>query len=191
MENRRFDDLTVALARGGSRRGVLRGLAAGVLGALALDRSGAFAKNEDKEKKDKDGITLFAKPQCGTDTKADCPLCAAARQDATCCDQKRLAKGNEDACGTKATDRNGNSLRLNCTTANDTKCSTSCVNATCVARTNSDGSVASYRCTYLEKDPVTNEDESVTKACPGMDVCCNDYTSKNFGSCVANRNSCN
>jgi hypothetical protein len=43
METRRFDELAVAAARGGSRRGVLRGLVGGVLGALALDRTGRTA----------------------------------------------------------------------------------------------------------------------------------------------------
>jgi len=178
MDTQRFDELTVALARAGSRRGMLRGLAGGVLGALALNRSGVLAEN-DKPKKD-DGITLFAKPVCSTTSVlADCPLCAAARQDPTCCDQRRLAKGNEDACGTKAVDRYGRSLNLNCTQANE-----NCIkNGTCVRATCDGGSTGS-RCNYATNDTAT------TKACPGAGVCCNDYTSKNFGSCVASRTSC-
>src|SRR5829696_5915221 len=96
MENRRFDDLTVALARGGSRRGVLRGLAGGVLGALALGRSGALAKNDNAKGGGKP-ITSPAKPVCDEPTVADdCPLCAGAKAD--CCDPTR----GEQFCGTKA-----------------------------------------------------------------------------------------
>jgi hypothetical protein len=39
MDTQRFDDLTVTLARGGSRRSLLRGLAGGVLGAVAVERT--------------------------------------------------------------------------------------------------------------------------------------------------------
>jgi hypothetical protein len=166
METRRFDELTVALARGGSRRGVLRGLAGGVLGALAIDQSGALAKNE---KPKNDGITIFAKPRCG-DPNADCPLCATARANPTCCDQTLLAQGHEQACGTQAVDRDGNNLGLNCTAANQS--CTSCVTATC--------DPVSSRCQYSQVD----------KGCPGKGVCCNDYTSGKFGTCVANRRSC-
>src|SRR5215207_2677319 len=78
METLRFDELTVALARGGSRRGVLRGLATGALGALALNRSGALAKN-DKDKPEQGGggpITIPAKPVCPAPTDyRNCPLC--------------------------------------------------------------------------------------------------------------------
>jgi len=40
MESRHFDDLTVAVARGASRRSLLRGLVGGTLGVVALDRVG-------------------------------------------------------------------------------------------------------------------------------------------------------
>jgi len=39
MDTRQFDELVVALGRGGSRRGMLRMLAGGVLGAVAIDRT--------------------------------------------------------------------------------------------------------------------------------------------------------
>jgi hypothetical protein len=78
METRRFDELTVALARGGSRRGVLRGLVAGVLGALAVDQSGALAKNDKNPE-------LETKPICpgGSGDSGACPLCYQAASD--CC----------------------------------------------------------------------------------------------------------
>jgi hypothetical protein len=43
MDTQRFDQMTVVLARGGSRRKVLRGLVGGVLGAVAVDRMGQSA----------------------------------------------------------------------------------------------------------------------------------------------------
>ena len=171
METRRFDELTVAMARGSSRRGVLRGLAAGVLGALALDRSGALAKND--KVKDKDGITIFAKPRC-SDPNTDCPLCAAAREDSRCC----VIQGAEKACGTQATDGRGNLLGLNCAAANAEKCSGSCVTAACG---DPDPTSPYNRCQYSQ----------VTKGCPGKGVCCNDYTSGSFGQCVNSRKACN
>jgi hypothetical protein len=174
MEHQRFDELTVAIARGRSRRRLLRGLAGGVLGALAIDRSGALAKS-DKPKKD-DGITIFAKPVCNSAT-ADCPLCAAARANATCCDQAALAAGRDQACGASAVDRSGNSLGLDCTNAN-LACGTSCVTATCGDPLPDS---PDNRCQYSQ----------VTKGCPNKGVCCNDYTSGKFGQCVANRKACN
>jgi hypothetical protein len=178
MENPRFDNLTVALAHGGSRRGVLRSLAGGVLGVLALDRSGALAK-DDKLKKD-DPITIFATPRC-SDPLADCPLCAAAKSDPACCDQTLLAQGHDRACGTQATNRN-TGQPLNCTQAN-AKCGTSpCLTATCAFPDPDDplADPAYSRCQYAKVD----------KGCRNKGVCCNDYRSEKFGTCVANRNAC-
>jgi hypothetical protein len=176
METRRFDELTVALARGGSRRGALRGLAAGVLGALALNRSGALAKS-DKDKPEQGGgkpITILAKPLCTAGTvSADCPLCAEARKDPLCCDQTLLAAGYDQACGSSAVDNDGNSLGLTCTAAN-ANCN-SCLEAQCTSRES-----GAERCTYTK----------TAKFCTGKSVCCNDFTSNNFGTCVTNRNSC-
>jgi hypothetical protein len=173
METRRFDELTVALARGGSRRGVLRSLVGGVVGALALDRSGALAEN-DKPKKD-DGITIFATPRCNN-PNADCPLCAAARANPDCCNQTLLAAGHERACGTQATDGNGNLLNnLNCTEANEACGTNPCLKATCGEPDGTDP--AFKRCQYTK----------VKKGCRRETVCCNDYTSGNFGTCVDSR----
>ena len=170
MEKRRFDELTVAIARGGSRRNVLRGLVGGVLGAVALDRSGALAKNEKEKPGKDDPITIPAKPTCNN-VAEDCPLCAAARANPDCCDQKSLAKGQEHACGTQATDRFGTPLGLHCAEANEA-CEDNCVRATCDATTGN--------CRYEE----VKDEPSV---CPGPKVCCNVYTSQNFGTCVATR----
>jgi hypothetical protein len=43
MDTQRFDALTVTLARGASRRSLLRGLVGGALGVVALDRVGQTA----------------------------------------------------------------------------------------------------------------------------------------------------
>jgi hypothetical protein len=167
METRRFDELTVAFARGGSRRGVLRGLAGGVLGALALDRSGALAKNEKPKKND--GITIFAKPRCTSGTvQDDCPLCAQAR--ALCCD---TAQGDK-ACGPSYG-------MPSCSGANQACVTEASPNGSCVyARCTADRTSGTERCEYVQVD----------KGCPNKGVCCNDFTSTKFGSCVANRKSC-
>jgi hypothetical protein len=78
METQRFDELTVALVRGGSRRGVLRGLVGGVFGALALDRIGALAKNDEAKAGGKP-IANPAKPVCPRNkTTVNCPACSEA-----------------------------------------------------------------------------------------------------------------
>jgi hypothetical protein len=178
METRRFDELTVALARGGSRRGVLRSLAGGVLGALALDRSGALAKNE----KDNGGgnpeqgggkpITSPAKPVCPSKTDyRNCPLCSEARfgdpdvgetdRAPGCCDPMK----REENC-------------KNCHDENTTYCGPlnggagSCVqNVQCVQR--EDGKL---RCDY----------KAIENFCGshGGGKCCAKFTSPNFGHCV-------
>jgi hypothetical protein len=181
METRRFDELTVALARGGSRRRVLRSLVGGVLGALALDRGGALAKNEkDKPSKD-DPITIFATPRC-TDPLADCPLCAEAKANEGCCNKDLLDAGVERACGTQARDGNGELLGLDCTDANAACGENPCLTATCGFPDSDDPEAdpAYRRCQYAKVD----------KGCRNKGVCCNDYQSEKFGTCVAKRNAC-
>jgi hypothetical protein len=193
METRRFDELTVALARGGSRRGVLRGLAAGVLGALALNRSAALAKN-DKDKPEQGGggpitnpdkpeqggggpITNPAKPVCpNPNDLSSCPLCSEARFGATgdgdldrrpgCC----KPDGKEQDC-------------RNCEWENANYCAAgttlnngfgTCVEATCEKRGNQ------FHCTYRGKNDFCH---SVAGLGDGWS-CCPVFTSPNFGHCV-------
>jgi hypothetical protein len=169
METRRFDELTVALARGGSRRGVLRSLAGGVLGAIGLDRSGALAKEKDKEDKKDDGITIFAKPRCTPGTvQDDCPLCAEAR--AICCD----ATVGDKACGPNYGMPSCQVANLEC--VNEASPNGSCVRAKCTA----DRTSGVQRCEYTK----------INNSCPNKGVCCNDFTSASFGTCVSSRTEC-
>jgi hypothetical protein len=171
METRRFDELTVALARGDSRRGVLRGLAGGVLSALALERSSALAKNEDKVK-DKDGITILAKPVCDETTVAeDCPLCYEAKYGLDgCCDPNR----GEQYCGTTA-------YGHSCAQPNLDNCSSSCVTATCTEPSDKQPEYG-LRCAYTKK--------SGSCTTQGATFCCARFSSPNFGSCVKSKAQC-
>jgi hypothetical protein len=165
MEKRRFDELTVALARGGSRRGVLRSLAGGVLGALALDRSGALAKNENENNGRGKPITNPAKPICeGTSNPVEnCPLCFAARD--ACCDPD----GKESACfNCVSSGANDNCDNLNSPNG-------SCVTATCTHET-----PAGTRCEYTRNNEM----------CGPKAFCCSRFTHSNFGKCVNHLNDC-
>jgi hypothetical protein len=182
METRRFDELTVALARGGSRRGVLRSLAGGVVGALALNRGSALAKNDKKG-------TIEAAPVCDPNNLSpDCPLCAEAKTDKTCCNQRLLGEGKEQACGSAVTD-DETGLPLDCTNANlqcdEINTSTksgggSCVVATCKEVSGGANGRPTHRCEYRKKE----------KFCSGTDVCCSTYRSPQFGQCLSNRSAC-
>jgi hypothetical protein len=177
METRRFDELTVALARGGSRRGVLRGLVAGVLGALALDRSGAFAK-DDKDKPEQGGgrpVTSPAKPVCPNPSDlTSCPLCFEARFG-------EVGDGDQDRRpGCCKPDGKDQDCR-NCEWENATYCAArlnngagTCVEATCEKR----GS--QFHCTYRGKDGFCNQ----TAGYGSGYACCPVFTSANFGHCV-------
>jgi hypothetical protein len=167
METRRFDELTVALARGGSRRGVLRGLAGGVLGALALDRSGALAKNDNANGGGRP-VTSPAAPVCDeTTAAADCPLCHEAKYGADgCCTGE-----GEQFCGLKAT-------KESCAAANATHCGGSCVQAYC----DTDNLTRQgARCAYTKKDVCTTGNAT---------FCCARFGSSKFGHCVKGRREC-
>jgi hypothetical protein len=168
MQTQRFDEWTAALVRGGSRRGVLRGLAGGVLGAFALDRSGALAKN-DPAKGGGKPITNPAKPVCDASAVAeDCPLCAGAKAD--CCDPTR----GEQFCGTKA---NGTS----CADPNTTYCGSSCVTATCTEPSDKQPENG-LRCAYTKKSNFCTTS--------GATFCCARFSSSNFGNCVKSTTQC-
>jgi hypothetical protein len=178
METRRFDELTVALARGGSRRGVLRGLVGGVLGALALDRSGALAKNDNANGGGRP-ITSPAAPTCnGTTAADDCPLCHEAKYGTDgCCTGE-----GEQFCGLKATTES-------CAAANANNCGASstfngpgvgsCVEAYCdTANPTRQGP----RCAYTKKDNVCTKTNAT--------FCCARFGSSEFGHCVKGRREC-
>jgi len=171
METRRFDELTVALARGGSRRGVLRSLVGGVLGTLALGRSGALAKNE-KEQGGGKPITNPAKPVCPAGgSTVNCPTCFEARFGPTgtgtpsgCC----TVGGREQDC-------------QDCGDENASYCSAAsglnngagtCVTATC-AKTGS-----KVHCDYKVDNAFCN------KIYGNGSSCCPVFTSPNFGHCI-------
>jgi hypothetical protein len=186
METRRFDELTVALARGGSRRGVLRGVAGGLLGALALNRSGALAKkdkdeSEKAEAKPEQGggtehgggrpIISPAKPVCPSKTDyRNCPLCSEARFGDPAMGETDRAPG---CCDPMKREENCK----NCHDENATYCGVlnegqgSCVqNVQCVQR--EDGKL---RCDYKVKP----------EFCPQGTHCCPVFTSPNFGHCYS------
>jgi len=185
METRRFDELTVTLAHGGSRRRVLRSLAGGVLGAFALDRSGALAKNDNAKGGGKP-ITILAKPVCDeTTVAADCPLCYEAKYGPEgtgtggCCDPNR----GEQYCGTKAN-------QTSCEGPNSTYCGLgsslnsgngSCVTATCTEPSDKQPEYG-LRCAYTKK--------SGSCATPGATFCCARFSSSNFGHCVKSTKQC-
>jgi hypothetical protein len=175
METRRFDELTVALARGGSRRNVLRGLVGSVLGALALDGSGALAKDKTKENGGGKPITILAKPRCTPGTvQDDCPLCAEART--VCCN----AEVGDKACGPNYDDAAGNPLP-SCATANQACVTEASPNGSCVrAKCTADRASGVQRCEYTK----------INNSCPNKGVCCNDFTSASFGTCVSSRSEC-
>jgi hypothetical protein len=167
MQTQRFDEWTAALVRGGSRRGVLRGLAGGVLGAFALDRSGALAKNDNANGGGKP-ITILAKPVCDELGLAeDCPLCAGAKAD--CCD---LTRG-EQFCGTKA-------IGVSCAQPNTDSCGSSCVTATCTEPSDKQPENG-LRCAYTKTDVCTTS---------GATFCCARFSSPNFGNCVKSTKQC-
>jgi len=172
METRRFDELTVTLARGGSRRGVLRILAAGVLGALALNRSGALAKNE-KEHGGGKPITILAKPVCPSGgSTVNCPTCFEARfgpdggagDPSGCCtfgereqDCENCSDENASYCSATSGLNNG---------------AGTCVTATCTQH----GS--QIHCDYKVKNAFCNQNFGKGWAC------CPKFTSANFGHCI-------
>jgi hypothetical protein len=199
METRRFDELTVALARGGSRRGVLRGLAGGLLGALALDRSGALAKN-DKDKSEKAEakpeqpeqgggnpeqggrpIISPAKPVCrAQNDTGNCPTCFEARFGVG------VDPGDPDRDGPGCCDPNGREKDCkNCQYENATYCSQinnnpateagpagTCVTTTCVQVG------GQLRCNYDVKNDFCNNEFGDGWSC------CPVFTSSNFGHCI-------
>jgi hypothetical protein len=179
METRRFDELTVALARGGSRRGVLRGLVGGALGALALDRSGSLAKNE-KEQGGGKPITNPAKPVCPAQSDyTNCPTCAEARFGPNL--------GGQGGCCEPG---KGEQFCSNCGDENDLYCSSintgneggsgSCLAVTCKGVRDKKGQTV-YRCEY-------NAQEGFCGG--GTPVCCTRFTHDNFGHCVASSAEC-
>jgi hypothetical protein len=201
METRRFDELTVALARGGSRRGVLRSLAGGVLGALALGQSGTLAKNnKDKSEKaeakpeqpeqgggnpEQGGRPIIspARPVCrvSNDT-GNCPMCKEARfgegvaeDDASVC-KDRDGAGCCDPNGRESDCKNCHCENNYCSAINEGN--GTCVKTTCVK-------VGSqWRCNYDGKEGFCNSiygdgtPESATWSC------CPVFTSSNFGHCI-------
>jgi hypothetical protein len=185
MQTQRFDEWTAALVRGGSRRGVLRGLAGGVLGAFALDRSGALAKNDNAQGGGKP-ITSPAKPVCDAPT-ADCPLCYEARfgsdgptgSQTGCCDPTRPEQ--EQYCGTKAN-------QTSCEQPNSTYCGAtlnsgrgSCVEASCTEASDKRPENG-LRCAYTKKSNVCTT--------TGATFCCARFSSANFGHCVNSSTQC-
>jgi len=177
MDTQRFDALTVALSRGGSRRNVLRGLVGGVLGAVALGQSGALAQ-KDEAKPDRGGgrpVTNPARPVCPAKTNyANCPLCAEARfgvagttevdGTAGCCDPtkgERHCEACEDEnalyCSTGKTINNGYGT---------------CVTVTCTKEPG-----GKLHCDYRGNNVLCQS------AVPGS-TCCGVFTSPNFGHCV-------
>jgi hypothetical protein len=176
METRRFDELTVAIARGGSRRGMLRGLAGGLLGALALDRSGVLAKNDNENNGRGKPITEPAKPICPNETNTvNCPLCYEARfgpeGDGTsgCCD----INGRDKECE-------------NCNEANKDFClatSPEPINSgqgTCVRAYCTQPTKAGTRCEYTKDNEM----------CGDGAFCCDRFTHENFGHCVNTLEEC-
>jgi hypothetical protein len=160
METRRFDELTVALSRGGSRRGVLRSLAGGVLGALALGRSGALAKKP---------IINPAKPICdeaSTNPTENCPDCYEARFGPNgCCDPEGREK---DCANCDSTGANANCVAINGGLG-------TCVTAICSRSTQ-----AGTRCEYTRNNAL----------CGTEAFCCSRFTHVNFGHCVTKLADC-
>jgi len=190
MQTQRFDEWTAALVRRGSRRGVLRGLAGGVLGAFALGRSSVLAKN-DNAKGGGQPITKPAKPVCGPTPEpvaADCRLCYEARfgpdgpNDPTlqgCCDPTRPEQ--EQYCGTKAG-------QTSCEQPNSTYCGAilnsgagSCVEASCTEASDKRPENG-LRCAYTKKSNFCQ----IT----GATFCCARFSSSNFGHCVNSSTQC-
>jgi hypothetical protein len=182
MQTQRFDEWTAALVRRGSRRGVLRGLAGGVLGAFALDRSGALAKN-DTAKGGGKPITNPAKPVCDPTpaaVAADCPLCYEARfgsdgptgPETGCCDPTRPEQ--EQYCGLKAG-------QTSCVGPNSTYCSSSCVTASCTEASDKRPENG-LRCAYTKKSNFCQTS--------GATFCCARFSSPNFGHCVNSSTQC-
>jgi hypothetical protein len=203
METRRFDELTVALARGGSRRGVLRSLAGGVLGALALGQSGALAKN-DKDKSEKAEakpeqpeqgggnpeqgggrpIISPARPICHAKTDyKNCPLCYEARfgkkPDGTPLDTS--ADPDEDLTGGCCLDNGTEKDCSGCNYENKAYCSASSGlnngRGTCVTVTCTKEQDGRLHCDYRGNNVLC---EAVI---PGS-TCCGVFTSNYFGHCV-------
>jgi hypothetical protein len=174
-------------------------LAGGVLGALALDRSGALAKNDkDKsekaeakpEKPEQGGgnpeqggrpIISPAKPVCrelnGVFDTGNCPMCKEARfgegvaeDDASVC---------KDRDGAGCCDPNGREKDCkNCQCENATYCSAindghgTCVTTTCVQVG------GQLRCNYEGINSFCHDNVGVGTSC------CPIFTSPNFGHCV-------
>jgi hypothetical protein len=138
------------------------------MGALALDRSGALAKDKDKENGGGKPITNPAKPICeGTANPTEnCPLCYAARfGEGGCCDPD----GKESACF----DCDSSGANDNCDNLNGPN--GSCVTAICGKET-----PAGTRCEYARNNEM----------CGPNAFCCSRFTHVNFGKCVNHLNDC-
>jgi hypothetical protein len=123
MDTQRFDALTVTLARSGSRRSLLRGLAGGVLGVVAVDQTARTAAAKARPVAEgcghagrtcdatvtccanltcsqSDGVSTFCNQGAGFEgTKCCAPVGTACHGHCECC---------------KTYDRNGNLIDTKC-----------------------------------------------------------------------------